>query len=99
MRDESVEAFIPSSVAAPFSPETFHLAASSARRILARSSCSSSFAVRMLAGEGVLVFGQAAGEPVDVSGKARSRFKRPSVAVITARSITFCSSRTLPGQL
>ena len=57
MRDESVEAFIPSSVAAPFSPETFHLATSSARRILARSSCSSSFAVRIWPEEGALYFG------------------------------------------
>ena len=31
-------------------------------------------------------------------GDARAGFIRPATAVITARSITFSSSRTLPGQ-
>ena len=76
MCDERVEALTPSSFAAPFSPETFHFAASRARMIFARSSSSSSFAVRMISGWDSLERSDADGVAV-ASGKARSRFSRP----------------------
>ena len=98
MRDERVEALTPSSFAAPFSPETFHFAASSARMIFARSSSSSSFAVRMIPELG-LACTVGCGWCGSCLRQGTIQVQRPSVAVITARSITFCSSRTFPGQL
>jgi len=43
---------------------------------------------------------EAGGSPAaaaGASGRARSRLRRPSRAVMAARSMTFCSSRTFPG--
>src|SRR5512145_1049147 len=94
MREVRVDGFIPRRRAAPPSPEIFQFTDSSARRMFARSSSSNSCAVRMVtddkwAGRSAIAL------VAEASGSARSKFKLSSVAVMTARSMTFCSSRTL----
>ena len=87
MRDATVLGCMPSIRAAPLSPAIFQRATSRARRRLSRSKASSSWIVRT----------RASGSRVSVArtgcralrGSARSRLRRPSVAVMTTRSMTF----------
>src|SRR5580692_6888910 len=80
----SVVRFIPNRAAAPYGPPTSHPVASNAPRIKRRSDSLS-----------VLLVGNATTESTRV-GRRRLGSK-PSLESITARSITFWSSRTFPG--
>ena len=100
MREVRVLGLSPSRSAAPSRPEIFPFATSSARRIFLRSRSRISVTVRIRSGlcwsEGLSLVSRTIGV---CSGSARSRFNvRPSLEVMTARSMTFSSSRIFPGQ-
>ena len=83
MRLKRVEGLIPSAAAAPFDPFTRHRLRSSARRMVSRSVSAS------VAGGGATLA---------VSSSSVGIFSVSPPVRMAARSITFRSSRTLPGQ-
>jgi hypothetical protein len=97
MRDASVVGLRSSIAAAPPAPNTLPLQAASAAKMLARSWSRISADV-MTAGRTSLFWRLALAGECAPAVSGRSIRKRPFCERIAARSITFCSSRTLPGQ-
>ena len=102
IRDCSVDRLIPKRAAAPFGPATVQLVCSSAATICWRSVSSSTS--RMLRAASLGLADWFPGAPArasefefDARRSSLGMFKIEPLVRITARSITFCSSRMFPG--